>query len=1341
MDQLQDSNIQYYLDNEQQLRLFREQQLTTRKAEDLARWLAGGNLSLADQLRFDELTDTITTNLDERAALQTELSALQLITTLTPTQQTRFNALPRLINHNILETHPLTIERDNIDNNLRTLPQSYTTETGTRGINSFATRAFNSRLENGWELIFQTYIPPPRNQRGGIWRYEIRKKNIPVATGSLRTARQAEDSHILPIFATIQEHHDNIARIEAERNTVANLHVQSEIDRINLEYEAIWDLETSTYETQFTDRLAQVGEIGQIDTMDSLSAQLLVDQSVNTLHSLRYDDLITNIERRRNISDRLRRHPDRYPDGLTWTSTVGNTFTMFSSLSQGQIRVLQQRISALRFDQARELSHRQFQQNYPGIVLGGSWYRNWRRNPVGRSLSTAYENELNRRALQRQRASEVAIAQARTDAITFRARNQGIVRSFEIQRQLNDVAFAAEIIQTYGTSIPSVTRLPNSNQVRLTSASGQVFLFSLTPSPPPITPTQQTRLDSLPHIIQNKQSEATALQEELTILQTSSTLTPPQQTRLAELQRQIVTNRQSLTTHNQEISDLRALTLSPIDLRRHVTLTSQVATQYQQILDSQIELQTLQTSSTLTPTQQTRLAELQRQVTTNRQSLIATTHQISDLYIQSQTTQQTRLAELPNLITTQQTILDTFQTELTTLSNIRPSTQQRTRTTQITSSIAQAYLKIASLEREHANINILHHTPSLSYIPNPALVSVTTAPPKIPLPSSADSDTAKPYAILNPTTLVPYHQDLFDVPESQRPDLETFTYLKNNRNKVIFLPATSQQQQQPSEIPHDLTVLQANKNQQNYFHRITTAKNWVQALKIRQDELSLKSYASTYNVWAVYNSPIKLSSSLLVPAPPPKPEVENPLLSPQTQILLDRYSITDVRGKTRTFIHKESADKFIQRTAEYLLDLEITGYTVHYKGKDRTFKTEESADRFIQRFSEPEITGYTVPYKGKDRTFKTEESADKFIARLPEEYLYPVYDPKTKLTTVWTNELASMWHRRSITHAQKHPLDFLEKEIVNIVPYLDGVNKKGIQNTYPTEEQLSKEIPIYESKPYYAESGEATQFPLWTTILTFLPIPASGIATKLAIKGLSRATKFTMSIIKNTKNKPNKITKEKTTVLIPKPNKITKEKTTDPKPNHPYVQKHVHTDLKTKKKTTHISYEKPLPIIRERIMINPLSTPVNFQLKSSFDKTNKMSYEAWLRANPKPNHPYVQKHVHTDLKTKKKTTHISYEKPLPIIRERIMINPLSTPVNFQLKSSFDKTNKMSHEAWLRANPKPNHPYVQKYVHTDLKNKKENNPYLLRKATPNHKREDNDQSSEYTSKLSTQIIIR
>ena len=50
-----------------------------------------------------------------------------------------------------------------------------------------------------------------------------------------------------------------------------------------------------------------------------------------------------------------------------------------------------------------------------------------------------------------------------------------------------------------------------------------------------------------------------------------------------------------------------------------------------------------------------------------------------------------------------------------------------------------------------------------------------------------------------------------------------------------------------------------------------------------------------------------------------------------------------------------------------------------------------------------------------------------------------------------------------------------------------------------------------------------------------------------------------------------------------------------------------------------------------------------------------MSHEAWLRANPKPNHPYVQKYVHTDLKTKKKTTHISYEKPLPIIRERIMI--------------------------------------------------------------------------------------
>ena len=42
-----------------------------------------------------------------------------------------------------------------------------------------------------------------------------------------------------------------------------------------------------------------------------------------------------------------------------------------------------------------------------------------------------------------------------------------------------------------------------------------------------------------------------------------------------------------------------------------------------------------------------------------------------------------------------------------------------------------------------------------------------------------------------------------------------------------------------------------------------------------------------------------------------------------------------------------------------------------------------------------------------------------------------------------------------------------------------------------------------------------------------------------------------------------------------------------------------------------------------------------------------MSHEAWLRANPKPNHPYVQKYVHTDLKTKKKTTHISYEKPTP----------------------------------------------------------------------------------------------
>lgn len=76
-------------------------------------------------------------------------------------------------------------------------------------------------------------------------------------------------------------------------------------------------------------------------------------------------------------------------------------------------------IESKKREQSVEYQKAAFSINYPDAgALGGTWFRDWQKNPHGtRSLSTRYEQELQRRTTQAQRAREVSIKNAQANAL------------------------------------------------------------------------------------------------------------------------------------------------------------------------------------------------------------------------------------------------------------------------------------------------------------------------------------------------------------------------------------------------------------------------------------------------------------------------------------------------------------------------------------------------------------------------------------------------------------------------------------------------------------------------------------------------------------------------------------------------------------------------------------------------------------------------------------------------------------------------------------------------------------------------------------------------------------
>lgn len=94
-----------------------------------------------------------------------------------------------------------------------------------------------------------------------------------------------------------------------------------------------------------------------------------------------------------------------------------------------------------------------FKQEFGNVgALGGSWFRSWQADPHGRSLSSMYHSELQRRDAQAQHASSVSIARAKANATIERVKHENIIQSYNQKREENDASFIALYANTFTTT-------------------------------------------------------------------------------------------------------------------------------------------------------------------------------------------------------------------------------------------------------------------------------------------------------------------------------------------------------------------------------------------------------------------------------------------------------------------------------------------------------------------------------------------------------------------------------------------------------------------------------------------------------------------------------------------------------------------------------------------------------------------------------------------------------------------------------------------------------------------------------------------------------------------------
>jgi hypothetical protein len=98
--------------------------------------------------------------------------------------------------------------------------------------------------------------------------------------------------------------------------------------------------------------------------------------------------------------------------------TVAYTKSQRSVMVNAVVRNHNSGIEALQRQNSIAYQQTAFSINYPDAgALGGSWFRAWKSNPHGSSLSSRYESELSRRQTQAQRSRELSIKQAQSNAI------------------------------------------------------------------------------------------------------------------------------------------------------------------------------------------------------------------------------------------------------------------------------------------------------------------------------------------------------------------------------------------------------------------------------------------------------------------------------------------------------------------------------------------------------------------------------------------------------------------------------------------------------------------------------------------------------------------------------------------------------------------------------------------------------------------------------------------------------------------------------------------------------------------------------------------------------------
>jgi hypothetical protein len=131
-------------------------------------------------------------------------------------------------------------------------------------------------------------------------------------------------------------------------------------------------------------------------------------------------------------------------DGTDITKWVTKTKTRNQLTSDQNVvhRRFNTQRDSLKRDQSVVFQQTSFRINYPDAgVLGGSWLRDWQKNPHDRSLSSRYESELARRTQQTQQARATSIKNAQSNAIKA------------VEKYSVDVTGYASSIRNFGSNV------------------------------------------------------------------------------------------------------------------------------------------------------------------------------------------------------------------------------------------------------------------------------------------------------------------------------------------------------------------------------------------------------------------------------------------------------------------------------------------------------------------------------------------------------------------------------------------------------------------------------------------------------------------------------------------------------------------------------------------------------------------------------------------------------------------------------------------------------------------------------------------------------------------------